>query len=124
GLDIKNEDARSINFHTFAGNGNYNILRMIIYDTTGTPFNAGYVGIGSPVPGFHLEVADDINLLPATFPNTGYRWQDSVILKTNNVLSNIFLGVNSGNNAGGGTSNTFLGAFSGEQHSGNSGGST
>lgn len=123
-LNIKTELAQPIKFYTSAGNGTFNNLRMIIYDDNPTPFNAGYVGIGIPVPNFRLDVKDDINLVPSGFPDFGYRWLDSVILKTNFVIDNIFLGNMAGVSAGAGTANTFLGAFSGELHSGNNGGNT
>jgi hypothetical protein len=111
-LDILTTNADNIDFYTGS------TFRMTLLGAN------GFLGIGLTAPNFRLTVQDDINLIPGGFPNFGYRWEDSVILKTNFVIDNIFLGSMAGFNAGAGTANTFLGAFSGRMHSGNNGGNT
>lgn len=75
-LSIKHELALPINFYTNGGNGTYNNQRMIIFDGSGSPSNAGFVGIGTnftaPVSLLHLHD-------PASSPSLAvyHQWTNS-----------------------------------------------
>ena len=86
-LQIRNDFDDLIEFHT------NNLLRMTVL---GGPITSGFVGIGTPTPTRRLNVIDDIDLTSGTFPNSGYRWNDEIILKTDQIGNNIFLGLGCG----------------------------
>jgi hypothetical protein len=116
-LNIKHEAPLSINFFT------NNSQRLTIFDDPTAPFNRGYVGIGTAIPTRRLNVVDDIDLTPGTFPNSGYRWNDQIILKTDQVGNNIFVGLGAGN-TNTSTSNTYVGVNAGNLNNSMGGGNT